>query len=202
MLSLVDDFGEGIPSATDPDHPDLQIRGAHHLIAYPRQDHLLKLGGGFCWPSHLGGGLAIVGPVQRKGPRNVPRLLTPLAYIRPNDRYPPLGMHFLDRLRPAELNEGGLGPIVAGGLRSAASWTQGRLSRRSFIFLVGTTGDDPESIIRQGLWIALASCHGACIQTSRSSSVVRITGIAFVMWPGGAVRPRPRSFAPVGQPDA
>jgi hypothetical protein len=76
-----------------------------------------------------------------------------------------------------------------------------RLSRRSFIFLVGTTGDDPESIIRQGRCIALASSHGACIQTSRSSSVVRITGIAFVMWPG-AVRPRPRSFAPVGQPDA
>jgi hypothetical protein len=47
MLSLVDYFGDGVPSATDADHPDLQIRWAHHLIAYLRQDHLLKLGGRF-----------------------------------------------------------------------------------------------------------------------------------------------------------
>jgi hypothetical protein len=27
--------------------------------------------------------------------------LLPLAYIRPNDRYPHHGMHFLEKLRPA-----------------------------------------------------------------------------------------------------
>jgi hypothetical protein len=31
MLSFVDDFGEGIPSATDKDHPDLQSVG--HTIS-------------------------------------------------------------------------------------------------------------------------------------------------------------------------
>jgi hypothetical protein len=97
-FSLSMTFGEGIPSATDTDYPNLQIRGTHHLVAQPRQDHLLKLGGGFCWPCHLGWVLATIDPAQRKGPRNVPRPLLPLAYIRPSTTNPPYP-EFLTKLR-------------------------------------------------------------------------------------------------------
>jgi hypothetical protein len=46
--------------------------------------------------------------------------------------------------------------------------------------LVRSPHDDLQRIIRQRLLqCPVASSHGARIQTSRSSSVVRITGIAF-----------------------
>jgi hypothetical protein len=55
---------------------------------------------------------------------------------------------------------------------------QGSASCSRLIFLVGTPGDDLERVIRQRLCSARASSHGARIQTSRSSSVVSITGMA------------------------
>jgi len=51
-------------------------------------------------------------------------------------------------------------------------------SRRS-IFLVCSSGRDPDRIIGLRPLQSLPSSQGARIQTSRSSSVVRITGIAF-----------------------
>ena len=48
--------------------------------------------------------------------------------------------------------------------------------RRRFIFLVRPTRADLERV--RGRCNALASSQGARIQTSRSSSVVRITGMA------------------------
>jgi len=50
---------------------------------------------------------------------------------------------------------------------------------RHLIFLICTAHDDAERVIRQWPLKALASSHGARIQTSRSSSVVRITGMSF-----------------------
>jgi hypothetical protein len=41
--------------------------------------------------------------LNEKGPRNVPRPPLPLAYIRPNDRYSHLTMHFSDKLRRARV---------------------------------------------------------------------------------------------------
>ena len=51
-------------------------------------------------------------------------------------------------------------------------------SRRAILF-VGPAHDDPERIIRQWPLQHLASSHGARIQPSRSSSVSRITCMAF-----------------------
>ena len=56
-------------------------------------------------------------------------------------------------------------------------------SRCSLIFLVGTASDDLQRVIRQRRCSAFASSNGARIQMSRSSSVVRITGIALA-WIG------------------
>jgi hypothetical protein len=47
------------------------------------------------------------------------------------------------------------------------------------VFLLCASHDDPERIVRQRSLQHFASSHGARIQTSRSSSVVKITGIAF-----------------------
>jgi hypothetical protein len=47
------------------------------------------------------------------------------------------------------------------------------------ILFVGPAHDDPERIIRQRALQCLGLVPGARIQTSRSSSVVRITGMAF-----------------------
>jgi hypothetical protein len=52
-------------------------------------------------------------------------------------------------------------------------------SRCCLIFLVGAAGDNLQRVIRDGRCRAFASSHGARIQTSRSSSVVKITGIAW-----------------------
>jgi len=49
-------------------------------------------------------------------------------------------------------------------------------SRRRAVFLIGATRHDPQSV--SGRCKALASSQGARIHTSRSSSVVRITGMA------------------------
>jgi hypothetical protein len=50
---------------------------------------------------------------------------------------------------------------------------------RHHIFLVCPARDNPQCIIRQRSLQCLGSSHGARIQTSYSSSVVRITGMAF-----------------------
>jgi hypothetical protein len=47
------------------------------------------------------------------------------------------------------------------------------------VFLIRPAPNDLERIVRQRPLQCFASSHGARIQTSRSSSVVRITGIAF-----------------------
>ena len=51
------------------------------------------------------------------------------------------------------------------------------------ILFIGRANDDPERVIRassgSGRCNAFASSHGTRIQTSRCSSVVRITGMAF-----------------------
>jgi hypothetical protein len=52
-------------------------------------------------------------------------------------------------------------------------------SRRNFIFLVGAAHDDLKRVIGQWSLQRLRLVPCARIQTSRSSSVVRITGIAF-----------------------
>jgi hypothetical protein len=51
--------------------------------------------------------------------------------------------------------------------------------RCRLIFFRLAAHDNFQRIIRQGLCSTFASSHGARIQTSRSSSVVKITGIAF-----------------------
>ena len=51
--------------------------------------------------------------------------------------------------------------------------------RRRPIFLVRPTHHDPERLIRQRPLQRVPSSQGARIQTSRSSSVVKITGMAF-----------------------
>jgi hypothetical protein len=70
-------------------------------------------------------------------------------------------------------------------LRLQVPSPQGRLGRtsrktlcRRLIFLIRTASHDPEPSSGNGLCSALASSQGARIQTSRSSSVVRITGMA------------------------
>jgi hypothetical protein len=50
--------------------------------------------------------------------------------------------------------------------------------RRGLVFLIDTARDDLEDVIGQRPLQCFASSHGARIQKSRSSSVVRITGIA------------------------
>jgi uncharacterized Zn-binding protein involved in type VI secretion len=50
--------------------------------------------------------------------------------------------------------------------------------RRGFVFLIRATSHDLKCVIRQRPLQCPASSHGARIHTSRSSSVVRITGIA------------------------
>ena len=56
---------------------------------------------------------------------------------------------------------------------------QGSASRSRVIFLVDATATTLSASCGSGLCSARASSHGARIQTSRSSSVVKITGIAF-----------------------
>jgi hypothetical protein len=59
-------------------------------------------------------------------------------------------------------------------IRGEGQWS---CCRRAVLF-VGPTHDDPERIVRQWPLQRLGLVHGARIQTSRSSSVVRITGMA------------------------
>lgn len=63
---------------------------------------------------------------------------------------------------------------MAGGAFALSFATRGRP-----IFLVGTAHQNLERVIRQWPPHALTSSHGPRIQTLRSSSVVRITDIAF-----------------------
>jgi hypothetical protein len=74
---------------------------------------------------------------------------------------------------------------IAGVLHSRRRGASGR----HFIFLVGTTGDDPERFIGQGRCSALASSQGARIQTSRSSPVVRIDSRDLVLMAHNPAKP-------------
>jgi hypothetical protein len=62
----------------------------------------------------------------------------------------------------------------------------GGLSCCELVFLIGAAHDDLERVIGQGRYSAFASSHAARIQTSRSSSVVRITGMA-LGWIGSTI---------------
>jgi hypothetical protein len=53
------------------------------------------------------------------------------------------------------------------------------VSRRRLVFFVCSPHDDLQRVIPEVRRSALASSHGARIQTSRSSSVIRIADIAF-----------------------
>jgi hypothetical protein len=60
---------------------------------------------------------------------------------------------------------------------SAEPPLRGSLSRRGLVFLVRASRDGLQHVIRQRPLQRLRLIHSARIQTSRSSSVVRITGI-------------------------
>jgi len=57
---------------------------------------------------------------------------------------------------------------------------------RRLIFFISAASNDPQHLVRQRALHTFASSHGARIQTSRSSSVVRITGIVFG-WIGSTI---------------
>ena len=76
----------------------------------------------------------------------------------------------------ATTNVGGSSKVVH--LQEIATKQRLVMLRRA-ILLVGTARDDQSASSGTGRCNALASSHGARIQTSRSSSVVRITGMPF-----------------------